>query len=292
MGVMEQWKDKKIGVVLSGGGAKGAYQAGMFRALEELGLASQITAFAGTSIGALDGLLYAAVGLDGVNEMLHCFGSQITEQCRQTDVATVAASKEAVKQGGVSVAQFCEDPAFCEFSNELFRDSLRKWIPDEKLMQGMKPVYVCAYSLEHARPEYFKLNDLQPQQQRDLTLASASLPYVFPPIAYGDSHYLDGGVIPQVCKTGAQKADKIPLKPMLEEDVDVILVNFLIPSDTIDHSAVPSQVKYVELRPSCPLETYPGEGTLDFSPERLRSHEALGYQDTMELFLGRPALQL
>ena len=43
--------EKKLGLVLSGGGAKGAYQAGMLRALAEKGLTDTITEVAGTSIG-------------------------------------------------------------------------------------------------------------------------------------------------------------------------------------------------------------------------------------------------
>ncbi len=49
---MVSFKNKKIGLVLSGGGAKGAYQIGMLRALEEAGLKKEQLVMAGTSIGA------------------------------------------------------------------------------------------------------------------------------------------------------------------------------------------------------------------------------------------------
>ncbi|MBK6548662.1 MAG: patatin-like phospholipase family protein [Arcobacter sp.] len=48
----------KLGVVLSGGGAKGAYEAGFLKALSEFNI--QPDAIAGTSIGALNGSLYSA----------------------------------------------------------------------------------------------------------------------------------------------------------------------------------------------------------------------------------------
>ena len=44
-------QNTKIGLVLSGGGTKGAYQAGVYKAMEELGLIPHIKAIAGTSIG-------------------------------------------------------------------------------------------------------------------------------------------------------------------------------------------------------------------------------------------------
>ena len=49
---------QKTGLVLSGGGAKGAYQAGVLRALAEHNI--QIDGVAGASIGALNGAIVAA----------------------------------------------------------------------------------------------------------------------------------------------------------------------------------------------------------------------------------------
>lgn len=48
----------RIGLVLSGGGAKGAYQVGVLKALTEMGV--QVDAIAGASIGALNGAIIAA----------------------------------------------------------------------------------------------------------------------------------------------------------------------------------------------------------------------------------------
>ena len=48
----------KTGLVLAGGGAKGAYQAGVMRALLEMGI--QVDAIAGASIGALNGAVLAS----------------------------------------------------------------------------------------------------------------------------------------------------------------------------------------------------------------------------------------
>ena len=44
--------DKEFGLVLAGGGTKGAYEVGVWKALKELNI--NITAIAGTSIGALN----------------------------------------------------------------------------------------------------------------------------------------------------------------------------------------------------------------------------------------------
>lgn len=49
-----------MGLVLSGGGAKGAYEVGVWQALHEAGLAGDVTAVSGTSIGAVNAALFAS----------------------------------------------------------------------------------------------------------------------------------------------------------------------------------------------------------------------------------------
>ncbi len=50
-----------LGLVLSGGGAKGAYQIGVWRALCEKGLDKDVVAISGTSVGAINAALFALV---------------------------------------------------------------------------------------------------------------------------------------------------------------------------------------------------------------------------------------
>ena len=50
--------EMKVGLVLSGGGAKGAYQVGVVKALRELG--TSIDMVSGASIGALNGAILAS----------------------------------------------------------------------------------------------------------------------------------------------------------------------------------------------------------------------------------------
>ena len=49
-------QEKEYGLVLAGGGTRGAYQVGVWKALQELGI--KITAITGASIGALNGALF------------------------------------------------------------------------------------------------------------------------------------------------------------------------------------------------------------------------------------------
>ena len=49
-----------IGLVLSGGGAKGAYEVGVWQAFHEAVLAGDVAAISGTSIGAVNAALFAS----------------------------------------------------------------------------------------------------------------------------------------------------------------------------------------------------------------------------------------
>ena len=57
----------KYGLVLAGGGARGAYQIGVMRAIRELGI--EISAVCGTSIGAINGALFAQGSYEKACEM-------------------------------------------------------------------------------------------------------------------------------------------------------------------------------------------------------------------------------
>ncbi|NMD13012.1 MAG: hypothetical protein GYA77_05625 [Candidatus Cloacimonetes bacterium] len=50
--------DLRLGLVLSGGGAKGAYQLGVWKAMEEFGLSRLVRAVSGSSVGSLNGFMF------------------------------------------------------------------------------------------------------------------------------------------------------------------------------------------------------------------------------------------
>jgi NTE family protein len=48
----------KIGVVFEGGGGKGSYQIGAWKAIRDMGIEPYITCVSGTSVGALNAALF------------------------------------------------------------------------------------------------------------------------------------------------------------------------------------------------------------------------------------------
>ncbi|SEA17124.1 Patatin-like phospholipase [Lachnospiraceae bacterium NK3A20] len=279
-------RGKTAGLVLSGGGAKGAYQQGMLEALEKAGLAREHTQLAGTSIGAMVAIMYACCGTEGVGRLMSTFGKAAAAVTGSGNWREMAAAGHKPMDNGLMFSAF------------------RKLLPDEVLEKNNIPVTVCAYCLETKRPEYFRLDGLPASEQRALVIASGSLPGILVPVEYHGRHYLDGGVVPPWIDDGLP-GDKIPLavmaegerRPVIQNDragntdagrkkPDVIIVSYLNPIDrekSVDSSLVSGGAQLLESRPSVPLEDKPGSGTLDFRPAILAAHLRLGYDETWAL---------
>ena len=56
---IDKWNNMKFGLVLSGGGAKGAYEAGAIKAMGEMDVIEKVYGVSGTSVGALNTLVFA-----------------------------------------------------------------------------------------------------------------------------------------------------------------------------------------------------------------------------------------
>ena len=104
---------KEYGLVLDGGGARGAYQIGAWKALREAGV--KIEAVAGTSVGALNGALICMGDLEKAEkiwrEMTFSTVMDVDDEemegwfSGQTSVRDILKTLwEKVKDGGVAVS--------------------------------------------------------------------------------------------------------------------------------------------------------------------------------------------
>lgn len=155
-------KKYKIGVVLSGGGAKGFAQLGLLQAMEERGLIPEI--ITGSSVGAMVGALYA----DGYSpkEMLAIFKND-----RFFDLAI---------------------PKF--HANSLLKtDNLQKKLKNvlrAKTFEDLNiPLIISTSNITNGEVVYFKSGILL-----DKIIASFSIPILFNPTVIDGEYYVDGGL--------------------------------------------------------------------------------------------------
>lgn len=155
-------KPYKLGIVLSGGGARGLAHCVALQAFEEMGLRPDI--MAGVSAGSVVTAMYAA-GLKP-QDILKIF----------TDAKFGDFAELAVPRDGF-------------FSMDGFRRMLRRTIPYKNLSDLPLPAVVCATDLDHNKPVAFTEGDIA-----DCVSASCSIPIVFKPVKIGGVTYVDGGV--------------------------------------------------------------------------------------------------
>jgi len=156
-------KQYKIGLVLSGGGARGFAHLGVIQALNDAGIFPDV--ITGTSAGALVGVLYA----DGYSpkEILGLMNSG-----SRLDFMRPALPREGLLQLGGIV--------------KILKASLRA-----KTFEELKiPLFVSATDLNNGKAVYFSKGELI-----EPVIASASIPVLFQPVIINNICYVDGGVL-------------------------------------------------------------------------------------------------
>lgn len=154
----------RLGVALSGGGARGFAHVGALKALAEAGMKPDV--IAGVSAGAVAAVMYAAgVPLD---EMLSLFTST-----KFTDFARPS----LIHGDGM-------------FSLMRFKQFIEEATGIDRLENLRIPTYVGVTDLDHGEPAEFHEGPLG-----ERVVASCSIPIVFPPVEIDGIHYVDGGVL-------------------------------------------------------------------------------------------------
>lgn len=200
------------GLVLSGGGAKGAYGAGAAKALWEYRQLKNVRrplCFFGASAGALNAAVLATAG--GADALIGLWRSMTNRSVLGVRI------KNARFQGAKSWLQgIFKDRPYHIYSNVALFDLIRKQTSFSELAGSNLVIAVTNYTegslkafyhssiLEHFVAEDKKneesarrLKHLQPLTSENFhscLLASAAIPVVFPPVQIGSSLYIDGGV--------------------------------------------------------------------------------------------------
>lgn len=155
-------KKYKLGIALSGGGAKGFAHLGVIQALNDMGLYPEI--ISGTSAGAFAGVLYA----DGHSprEILTFFEKKAFREFAQF----------AIPHGGF-------------FKSDGFRSFLKKHLRARTFEDLKIPIHAVATDIEYGESHTFCSGALIPA-----IIASCSVPIVFRPVEIDGHYYVDGGL--------------------------------------------------------------------------------------------------
>lgn len=156
----------KLALVLSGGGAKGAFSLGVIKYLEEQNVC--FDAYSGTSIGS-------------IITCLHASGYKAEE------IFGIFKSDEIKKL--IKFNYFKKGLLKIDHKNEFVKNLMSV----KKLEDLNKPVFINAYDLKQKQMHYFSKGNII-----DLCLAASALIPIFKPIKYENMNLIDGGLIDNI----------------------------------------------------------------------------------------------
>lgn len=251
------------GLVLGGGGAKGGYEIGVWKALREMQI--PICAVAGTSVGALNGAmivqndyekaykLWTSISVEHVISVeKKMAAAKAKEEGRYSLSIILNAVKEAVLNGGLDVSPL--------------KNLLKEIINEKKIRESNIDFGMVTFSLSDFQPLILFKADIPEGKMVDYLFASACLP-VFKAHQIEDKIFVDGGVY-----------NNIPISLMIDKGIkDIIAVD--ISGLGIVQKVDTTGFNLVYIKNS----EYLG-GTLDFNPDRSKINIQLGYYDTLKRF--------
>ena len=255
-----------LGLVLAGGGGKGAYQVGVWKALSEYGLAQRVTVISGTNVGALNGALFSCVSPAEAEQIwLEAVPGRLNKDA--------LISQEGLREviGMVPIRRLLGGwPRVCATAVR------KRWIVGT----------IINYVLSSVGSEVTRiwLNDeTNTHWVTQELLASAAFPGLCPAVTLKDGEeYVDGG-------WEAVGGDNVPVDPLVENCPDIGSI-FIVYCDEQPSRRVKVKdydwLKATELIPSIDTAGL-FDGTTNFTRNRIRLLIDTGYEDTVTLLKNR-----
>jgi len=244
----------KTALVLSGGGAKGAYEIGVWKALRELG--EEFAIVTGASIGSLNALFVAQDAFDEAEKGWLKF---INAQNLFAD-ATSNDPQEFK-------SQLIHNAFKGGSSTEGVRKVLNRFL-NEEIIRKSPTRYGCvivnAKTFKHRE---VSIDDIPEGQLFDYAIASCSLHPIFKIAKIDNKSYMDGGWY-----------DNIPTNLAIDMGAErAIVVDLKAPGN--NHRRPKKKIEIIKITPSRKTESI-----ILFDEERVKNDIKLGYLDAMKVY--------
>ena len=240
--------------MLAGGGARGSYQIGVWKALRELNI--EIDMVIGTSVGSING---AAVVCDAFDQ---------AEQLWQTlDMPTLFNITYNKEDGEPNTSEYLESILKNKgLDTTTLREYLNKVIDEDVLRASEIDYALVTFSLTQMKPVILFKKDIPKGKVVDFILASSAVPGFKKQEIDGDL-YIDGGIY-----------DNMPINVLIDHGYKNIIA--------VSNSAIGMYRKVKESDAKIIIienERTEG-GILEFDPEIAKRNMQLGYLDGLKAF--------
>lgn len=249
----------QYGIVLGGGGAKGSYEIGVWKALLELNI--PICAVVGTSVGALNGAIMAQGDFDSayrlwttldMQSVINLENNVFTDAKQLSLKELIPAARKIIENRGLDITPL--------------RQMLLKYINEAAVRRSPIDFGLVTFSLTDFKPVTVFKDQIPEGLLIDYLLASSSLPG-FQPLEIDSKIFIDGGIY-----------DNIPISLMLQKDIkDIIVVDVSGIGRVRKINTKGLNIKYIKNSdPLC--------GTLEFNSDACSEGISMGYLDAMKSF--------
>lgn len=247
----------KYGLVLAGGGVRGAYQAGVCKALRELKI--DIAAVAGTSIGAVNGAFIAQGDYDLLEELW--------SKIELKDIISVPDNMNENILKMTNIGKLVREVWRCEgLDAKPLEELLRKMINEKKIRKSKIDFGIVTFSLTDRMEVTLFKEDIPEGELVEYIMASACFP-VFKTRVIDKKKFIDGGI-----------TNNMPVDVLLRDGIDnIIAVD--VKGVGVYKSFNSAGRNIINIR-SSRSET----GILDFNREGIARSIQEGYLETMKTF--------
>jgi len=257
---------KRLGLCLTGGGARGAYQIGALKALEEFGYLDKVYAISGTSIGSVNAALCIGKTVEELKSLWIDYPKADFEKTASI-FKTLRINKLDIVNKGIYEINALEKLLKDNLNINALREkkvfiTLSPAGLDNEGLPGLLKASFKHYIKNESQVIYLPLHKQKEELIYKQILASCSIPFVFPSIKLDGKQVFDGGLY-----------DNVPVKPLIDAGCDTIIVIHLHRIFFINKSKYPG-IDFIEIRHWRSLG-----GVLNFEAEQAKKRFELGYQD-------------
>lgn len=243
----------KYGLALAGGGTRGAFQAGVWRAINEMGL--DITAIAGTSIGAVNGAMFT-MGEDTVD---------MWAKINVTDIVDVPKKNSNLLTPN-SLLTFAKNSADGGLDTTPFRKLLQSLISEERIRNSEIDFGLCTFSVSDKKSIELFCDAIPEGHIVDYILASACFP-IFRPVIIDEKEYSDGSA-----------RNNLPVNMLIDRGCDTIIAVSVHGIGMLrDYDDCGVNIIKIKSRS-------PEVGLMDFNKEAIARSVKSGYYESMKTF--------
>lgn len=251
-----------IGLVLAGGGVKGAYQVGSYFAFKKCNI--KIDGVVGTSIGSFN----AAMIAQGKENELYEFwknvdvGKLLDFNTKYTDSVN---NKDKFKELIYGIEQMTLIVKNKGISNNNLKNILNEMIDEERLRNSYMDYGLVTVRVNDLKPLYLFKEDMKKGKIPEYILASCNLPLFKTEKLIDNKYYIDGGFY-----------DNNPINMLLNKGYDKI---YSVEIQGIGFKQkIKDESKLIRIIPSRHLGS-----TLNVNKKKINDNIKLGYYDTLKV---------